>query len=427
MTDRRIENARRKATGSPGLRTLRRPAVEGSPEFDLAYTRTGPSDGVPVVVLPGGPGLASILPYRQFRARAAKHGIHTIMIEHRGIGLSRCDTNGNPLPASAISIMLAVDDIEAVLAAEEISEAIVYGSSYGTYLAAGFGIAHPERVAGMILDSVVLSAEDHHIVRSHCRSLLWDGDAPELADCARLLRSLVTAGFDQDQASDVARIVYEFGGRALLRRVLTQAATGRAIQTWKFVTRIGNSEIGDDIASPYVMEFGPVGQIAFTELNYAPTPDGKPFDPATQFAAAAEKYPDFAREPFDVRGSMAQFDWPTTIILGARDLRTPPPIAELAAALLPDVRVVKLDNGHSALDTHQLAALHVIGRMAGRDGARLDTAEDQAVIAALPHRGSAVRFLPHIISFALRWDHAVSAVRVRLSRWLRSRNHTTTQ
>ncbi len=413
----RSDKFRTIAEESPGLRTVRRPMSGKNPEFDLAYTRTGPRGGLPVVVLPGGPGLASVLPYRRFRARAAKSGIDVIMIEHRGIGLSRADTAGNPLPPNAINIASAIDDIAAVLDAENVAEAVLYGSSYGTYLASGFGIVHPGRVAGMILDSVVLSAHDHHIVRSHARTLLWDGATPELAECARLLRALVASGTDQTEAADVARIVYEFGGRRLLTRVLTQAIAGRAERTWKFIAGVGNSEINDEIASAYVMELGPVGRIAFTELNYAPPPDGEPFDPAPQFAAAARKHPAFAGEPFDLPGRMPHFDWPTSIIAGTRDLRTPTLIADRAAALLRDVHVVKIGNGHSALDTHQLAALHVIERMAGRNGERLQTREDRAVLAALPYRGSPTRFLPHLITMKLLSDKVFSSPRALRMRY----------
>lgn len=416
----RSEKARARAARSPGLRAVRRPASGNNPEFDLAYTRTGPRGTLPVVVLPGGPGVASVLPYRRFRARAAKSGIDMIMIEHRGIGLSRADTVGNPLPPTAIDIASVIDDIAAVLDTEKIAEAVVYGSSYGTYLASGFGIVHPGRVAGMVLDSVMLSAQDHHIVRSYSRSLLWDGDTPELAECAKLLRDLVTHGSDQTEACDVARIVYEFGGRGLLNRVLTQAVADRADRTWKFVVGLGDSEINDEIASAYAMELGPVGGIAFTELNYAPAPDGRPFDPAQQFAVPAQKYPVFSGEPFDIPTGMARFDWPTSIIVGLRDLRTPPPIADRAAALLRSVHVVKIDNGHSALDTHQLAALHVIGRMVGRDSPCLETREDRAILDALPFRGSPVRFLPHLISMNLRWDNVASSSRALTKKSRRS-------
>ncbi len=45
------------------LRSLRRPGADGAPAFDLAYVRSGPRGATPVVVIPGGPGLASVLPY----------------------------------------------------------------------------------------------------------------------------------------------------------------------------------------------------------------------------------------------------------------------------------------------------------------------------------------------------------------------------
>lgn len=404
------------AEKSPGLRSVRRPASVNGPEFDLAYCRVGPRGRVPVVVLPGGPGLASTLPYQGFRTRAAKSGVDTIMIEHRGIGLSRRDTAGDPLPPAAITIRAVVDDIAAVLNAEGIAEAVIYGSSYGTYLASGFGIVHPDRVAGMVLDSVMLSAHDHHVVREHTRRLLWDGDVPELQGCARLLREVVACGADQDQACDVARIVYEFGGRKLLNRILTQALAGRANRTWKSIAQLGRSEIDDEIAAPYVMEFEPVGPIAFTELNYAPPPDGGPFDPAPQFAATARKYPAFAGEPFDIPSLMPQFDWPVALIVGSRDLRTPRPIAERAASVLPHAQVVQIDNGHSALDTHQLAALHVLTRMASGDHELLNTAQDRAVVDALPVRGAAGRFLSRIISVKLIADKAVSFPRTLIKR-----------
>lgn len=48
---------------TPGLRRVRRPAVEAGPAFDLAYVRTGPPTATPMVVVPGGPGLGSVLPY----------------------------------------------------------------------------------------------------------------------------------------------------------------------------------------------------------------------------------------------------------------------------------------------------------------------------------------------------------------------------
>ena len=54
-----------------GVRRVRRPATATAPAFDLAYVRSGPRADIPIVVIPGGPGLASVLPYRGLRRRAA--------------------------------------------------------------------------------------------------------------------------------------------------------------------------------------------------------------------------------------------------------------------------------------------------------------------------------------------------------------------
>ena len=63
-------------------------------------------------------------------------------------------------PPRRLTIEQAVDDIAAVLDDAQVSKAVVYGTSYGTYLAAGLGVRHPDRVHAMVLDSPLLSADD---------------------------------------------------------------------------------------------------------------------------------------------------------------------------------------------------------------------------------------------------------------------------
>ena len=54
----------------------------------------------PLVFIPGGPGAASIALYRGgLRKRAVAAGVDVIMVEHRGVGLSRHDDQGADLPA----------------------------------------------------------------------------------------------------------------------------------------------------------------------------------------------------------------------------------------------------------------------------------------------------------------------------------------
>ncbi len=92
--------------------------------------------------------MASVLPYERLRATAAAHGVGSVMVEHRGIGLSRTDGAGRDLPVAEVTVEAAADDLAAVLDHLRIERVVVDGSSYGTYLAQVFGVRHPHRVAG---------------------------------------------------------------------------------------------------------------------------------------------------------------------------------------------------------------------------------------------------------------------------------------
>ncbi|MBV8350030.1 MAG: alpha/beta hydrolase, partial [Mycolicibacterium sp.] len=71
--------AHRKLAALPGVRAVRRPVSTGSDEeFDLYYVRNGRKSAHPVVVIPGGPGAASVALYRGFRRHAAAAGMDVI-------------------------------------------------------------------------------------------------------------------------------------------------------------------------------------------------------------------------------------------------------------------------------------------------------------------------------------------------------------
>ena len=212
----------------PGVRAVRRPIRPGGDqEFDLFYVRTGRKSAHPLVIIPGGPGAASIALYRGFRRRAAVEGLDVIMVEHRGVGMSRHDDGGADLPPEALTIDQVVDDVAAVLDDAQVDKAVIYGTSYGTYVAAGVGVRHPDRVHGMILDSPVLSAHDIDAVRDATRRLLWDGDTPETADLAPKVRRLVDQDMLSPEATQLAAAVYGFAGPAVLRRQLDLLLAGR--------------------------------------------------------------------------------------------------------------------------------------------------------------------------------------------------------
>ena len=114
------------------------------------------------------------------------------------------------IAAGPRAIRAAIDDLAALLDAEKIDRVVVTGASYGTTLAQGFGVRYPGRVAGMVLDSTVLSAEDHHEVRRYARSKLWEGEDPALSDLAAKIRILVQRdGRDPVALGDTVRLMYE--------------------------------------------------------------------------------------------------------------------------------------------------------------------------------------------------------------------------
>jgi pimeloyl-ACP methyl ester carboxylesterase len=363
------------------VRVLRRPAADGAPPFELSYVRTGPRTSTPALIIPGGPGLASVLPYRGLRRRAASGGLDVIMVEHRGVGRSRRDDAGRDLPPEAMRITAVLDDLAAVLDAEGVDRAHIVGSSYGSYLASSFGARHPDRVAGMLLDSALQRADDLDLERARLRTLFWDADD----DLARGVRRLVADGIDERVVLDVVRAAYELVGPELVEPLVRH----RPGLAWRALAAYATRD-GSVARIPRIYEFDLVGTIAFRELHYGAPLDGRPFDPALTYAPLAEGYPAFAGEPYDLASEVARFAWPLVLLSGDRDLRTPPEIAERVARTAPDATLVRLHNGHSALDTHPMALLNALRRLVRGQQYRLPG--EEAALDRLPRTGVSASF-----------------------------------
>ena len=350
--------AHQKLASLPGVRSVRRPVSPDSDDaFDLYYVRTGRKSAHPVVIIPGGPGAASVALYRGVRRRAATAGLDVIMIEHRGVGMSRHDDAGVDLPPRALTIDQVVDDVAAVLDDAHVDKAILYGTSYGTYIAAGVGLRHPQRVHAMILDSPVLSGDDIEEVRTAIRRVLWDGNHTDTVELAPKMRQLVDEGVMTPAAGQLAAAVYGFGGPALLNRQLDLLLGGRH-GLWTVLDTVARLLIARK--APYRNEPDLVGRIGFRELNYGGLPDGKPLDPAAAYREFASKPVEFEAEPYDLVSEMPKFTWPTVVVSGGRDLVTPPAIADRIASLIPGAQLLRLPTaGHSILDSREHAALKI--------------------------------------------------------------------
>lgn len=348
------------------------------------------------MVIPGGPGLASVLPYRGLRNLGARGGLDIIMVEHRGVGLSRTATSGLDLPSEAMRIVDVVDDIAAVLDRERVSTAYVVGSSYGSFLASTFGARYPERVAGMLLDSALQSTADVEIERQVLRDTFWNADTPT----ATLMHQVARTGVEHRELLDATRAAYELGGDALLRPLLRRRLKRSWDPAWLAVKAY--STRGDSIPRiRAIYEFDLAGIIGFRELRYGYPEDGLPLDPALTYAPIAHRFPAFESEPYDLTAAARSFSWPLVLLSGSRDMRTPSAIASRVADVAPDATLVSIENGHSALDTHPLALLNAVRWL--QAGKQRQLPEHAHRLDALPLRGAAAHFT-RFLSLAGRFE-----------------------
>jgi proline iminopeptidase len=400
-----------KLAAMPGVRPIRRPVAPGrDDQFDLYYVRTGRKSAYPLVVIPGGPGAASIALYRGLRRRAAARGLDVIMMDHRGVGMSRHDDRGADLPPEALTIEQAVDDIVAVLDDAQVHKAVIYGTSYGTYLAAGAGVRQPDRVHAMVLDSPLLSADDIDAVRDETRRVLWDGRHPDAVDLAPKMRKLVDDGDISATSGQLVAVIYGLAGPAVLARQLDLLLRGRR-GLWTLLEQASRHLF--ERKAPYRHESDLVGRIGFRELNYGAEPDGKPLDPAVAFRELSSHPPEFDAEPYDLIAEMPKFSWPTAVISGGRDLITPRSVAEQIVSLIPDSVLAELATaGHSAIDFRERAALDIVEALYTGQMSRLpDRAKEldavpprlqvRLVVAALAAAALVERALPAAVPRAL--------------------------
>lgn len=403
-------NVRDRLAALPGVRPVRRPVSPGSAdEFDLYYVRTGRKSHHPLLIVPGGPGMASVAPYQALRRHGAAAGLDVIMVEHRGVGLSRHTDDGADLPPAGLSIEQVVDDLAAVLDDARVESAVLYGTSYGSYLAAGVGVRHPDRVHAMVLDSPVLGRRDIDAVRAATRATLWDGRDPQTAALAAKVRTLVDRADWSPSDGHLAAALYGLGGAALLDRHLDLLLAGRRL-LWSAVDSVGWRMAQRTV--PFTNEVDLVGPIGFRELNFGGVPDGGPLDPAEAMRRCPGGDTPFEAEPFDLPAALPRFDWPTAVVSGGRDLTTPPSVAERAAALLPDGHLVRLPTaGHSILDTRERAALEIAADVCAGRAAEVAARGDE--LDAAP-ASPAWRLMGVALGAAARVESALPSAAARL-------------
>lgn len=252
------ESRRGKLLRMKDVRTLEAPVFPDrgdNPTFPLYYTDSGAKDDEPtLVVIPGGPGFASVVPYVFYRPRIAGAGFRVVMVEHRGVGLSRHNADGEDLPVDAMRAEYAARDVLAVLDRLGVESVWLHGTSYGGYLAQLIGVLAPERVAGMFLDTTMASSADGEAQREHNRKLFLRGESPQTAGIAgRVLGLLASGKATDEELTEVVPPVYELLGPRVLERLLVLVDAGRRTE-WDYLHRQLRKEL-DDGADPLVLFF----------------------------------------------------------------------------------------------------------------------------------------------------------------------------
>ena len=326
------------------------PDRDDGPTFPLAYTDSGADAERPVlVVLPGGPGFASVAPYARIRPRIVRAGFRVVMVEHRGVGLSRRDGRGRDLPVEAMRVEYAARDVVAVLKHLRVEKAWIHGTSYGGYLAQAVGVVAPERVAGMFLDSTMFSSAREEAVRDHNRRLFLRARDGGTAGIAGRVRRLISSGLAFDgELAEVVPPVYELAGPRATELLLDRLVDGRRFE-WRRILGQFRKELESGEGLALVFEFDLAGAIWFRQL-VPPIADGEPFDTARIFAEKAGAFPPFEGEPFDPAAVLPSFSWPVVLFSGRRDTRAPAFLHEEMASLLPDaLHVIFPDAAHDLL------------------------------------------------------------------------------
>jgi len=394
-------------------------AIPGTVRLAVAR-KVAPSNptNTAVVGLAGGPGQAA-LPLISSFATLLAPGLASrdlLMFDQRGTGRSSpltCSINGEALTASGQSCAAkigvgrqqyttaaSVEDIEALRANSGYEKLILFGVSYGTKVALDYAARHPDRVAGLILDSVVLPPGPDPLQRStfaamrrvlsqlcagtECSGISGNPTADLASRVQRLtskpLRGLLTTSRGAHQRVEITTgdlfDVMLTGDlnptlRAELPGALTSARKGDSAPLIRLVARSAgiisfqaSQEFSDAVFAATICEEGNFPWNRASSLK----------DRAGQINAAAAAAGQGAFSPFNAATALTTvivslcLGWPSTtggyvpagplpnvptlVVNGAADVRTPLEDAASVRALIPSAQVLAVPfTGHSALSS----------------------------------------------------------------------------
>jgi pimeloyl-ACP methyl ester carboxylesterase len=353
-----------------------------------------------LVDLTGGPGQGGVafIPRARQRLRPLLHDYRLVMLDQRGTGAGalRCPALQRAMGTSDLTVPPrgsvqacaqalgpqrrfystadTVADLEALRVALGADKLTLDGVSYGTFVAERYAIAHPDRVARLVLDSVVPAAgidglevdgmhESARVLRLVCRAQHCRGDpAADLAAVVRARHDGVGGPAIYDTLVALSVGAPDFPG---VLAALREARAGhfRHLQRIARVVRraqrapagvlsqgLHAATLCADLRAPWGAATAPVAGREAAVRRAAARSDPAPFDRATVIGnglvQTCLRWPPTPAPPPPRSGDLPAV--PTLLLAGERDLSTPLPWAREQAAHTPQGRLVVVPGaGHS--------------------------------------------------------------------------------
>ena len=271
----------------------------------IAWEQSGLVDGIPVVVIHGGPGGGGQPSYRQYFDPAA---FNIIQFDQRGCGKSTpyAELEGNNTQAS-------VSDLEALREHLGLEKWHVFGGSWGSTLSLIYAQHHPERVMSLVLRGIFMCR------KSELHWFYQDGASHLFPDAFEPYRNHIPT----EEQSDLISAYYK---RLTSDDVEIRRAAAKEWTRWEMAT-----------------------SRLFPDPEYLEKADDLDF--AVAFARIECHYfinGIFVEEGFILKRTKAIEHIPTVIVQGRYDVVCPPRSAWELHKAMPQSRLVMVpDAGHS--------------------------------------------------------------------------------
>ena len=361
-----------------------------------AADNAGAPKGV-LLALTGGPGQGGVafVPRARQRMRALLHDYRLVMLDQRGTGAGalRCPALQRAMGTSDLTVPPrgtveacaqalgprrrfystadTVADLDALRAALGADKLTLDGVSYGTFVAERYAIAHPDRVARLVLDSVVPAAgldalevdgmhETARVLRLVCRAQHCPGDPA--ADLAAVVRARHDGPELDDTLVAMSVGAPDFPGVVAALREARAGHPGHLDRIVRVVRRaqrapavvlsqgLHAATLCADVLAPWGPPTTPLAGREAALRRAAARTDPAPYDRATVvgngFAQTCLRWPPTPAPAPPRSGDLPPV--PTLLLAGDHDLSTPLPWAREQAAHTPQGKLVVVPGaGHS--------------------------------------------------------------------------------